>query len=126
MDPIPLDFSKKGLKDIKVRIMTLGEMRLATGLVVQGMEKRISPGTLVTVEYADLNNIRKGATVIDIGPLLFSVDITGITPDSAFPFGRPPSQMALLGRDGDHIDPRRGLQCRGECPSKYKAGPLYT
>jgi hypothetical protein len=105
MDPRTLNFKDK--KSLKKRILTLDDCGMSVDLVQQGMQKRISPGTQVTVRYGNKSRVAD-MEIVNLGPLLFSVDITGVTPDSKFPFGRPPALYSTLGRDGDHLTPLGG------------------
>lgn len=102
LEPRYLNFDDKA--SLPKAIMTMAEVYMSSDLVQSGMNKRISPGTLVVVQYEDVASV-SNPEIIKIGPLLFSVDITGMTPDSEFPFGRPATTLGLVGATGDHNGP---------------------
>ena len=110
-------------------------------LVQAGQNKRITPGTQVTVQFENMERL-KNPIVTNIGPLLFNFDITGLVPTDQFPYGRTPTLTGLVGRDGDHLDPKGNSNATyaamahlakaqhspadiRECADKYDADPSF-
>jgi len=103
IEPRPIDFNDQA--SIAKRLSTFDLVYMSSELVQQGQNKRITPGTQVTVQFENMERL-KNPIVTNIGPLLFSFDITGLTPDKDFPYGRTPTLVGMVGRDGDHLNPK--------------------
>ena len=103
IEPRPIDFDDQA--SIPKRLSTFDLVYMSTALIQEGQNKRITPGTQVTVQFENMERL-KNPIITNIGPLLFSFDITGLTPDKDFPYGRAPSLVGMVGRDGDHLDPK--------------------
>jgi len=103
LEPTPIDWDDK--ESIPKRIATFDLTYMSVELVNAGLNKRITPGTKVTVQFGDTYHLKQ-PNIIDIGPLIFSFDITGLVSKENFPYGRPASLLGAVGRDGDHVNPR--------------------
>jgi hypothetical protein len=103
IDPRVIDFDDQA--SIAKRMSTFDLVGMSPELVQQGQNKRITPGTQVTVQFENMEKL-KNPVITNIGPLLFSFDITGLTPDKDFPYGRTPTLVGMVGHDGDHLDPK--------------------
>ena len=104
IDPRYIRFHKP--KKLLADIMSMADIGMSSKLIYQGMNKKIAAGTLVTVR---LENPKKAssAEIIEIGPLLFTYDITGVQEPSKFPGTRRPMLYgsAASPRAGDHAYP---------------------
>jgi len=84
-------------------ILTLADTGMSTKLMASGMNKKLAPGTLVTVIFEDPVRAA-GPEIIEVGPLIFPVDITGVQQASGFPAHAVPRLYKEAGdpRAADH------------------------
>jgi hypothetical protein len=122
IEPRPIDFDDQ--ESIPKRLSTFDLVGMSPELVQQGQNKRITPGTQVTVQFENMEKL-KNPIITNIGPLLFNFDITGLTPDKDFPYGRTPTLVGLVGRDGDHLDPK-GNSGMTAAAHAHLAAPKHT
>jgi|10_taG_2_1085330.scaffolds.fasta_scaffold00454_7 hypothetical protein len=122
IEPRPIDFDDQA--SIAKRMSTFDLVYMTPQLVQEGQNKRITPGTQVTVQFENMETLTN-PVISNIGPLLFSFDITGLTPDKDFPYGRTPTLVGMVGRDGDHLDPK-GNSGMTSAAHAHLAEPKYT
>ena len=102
IEPRVINFDDK--ETIPKRLATFDLVYMSPALVQAGQNRRITPGTQVTVQFENMKRL-KNPVITNIGPLLFNFDITGLVPSDKFPFGRAPTLSGMVGHDGDHLDP---------------------
>jgi len=139
LEPRKIDFNDK--ESIPKRLATFDLVYMSPELVQAGQNRRITPGTQVTVRFGNMERLQD-PVITNIGPLLFNFDITGLVPSDKFPFGRAPTLSGMVGHDGDHLDPKGNSNATyavhahlaepkhtpadiKACSDKYDADPSY-
>lgn len=106
IDPRCLDLAKRPLSpNLLQQVLSLDDTFMSVDLIEQGQNQKIATGTLVTVRYEDPRRATNGE-IVELGPLVFPYDITGIQGQNTFPFGNDITTLgATLPEAADHVGP---------------------